>query len=605
MKTGCQGANITRILPRRMSTVLTTGMHFTAPSRIRRTLIALLDGLMVLNLFLILAVMVTGGWSGQVGRVSLAAHSTGNPSLVFSLLLVLRLLAGRHVAAPKSPVTRLFTWVLSRVAVLNAARPLLCLWSLAGAYFMVMSVVVVRRHLSLNSHAFDLGIFDQALWALTHGEGLWSSILGRHLLGEHFSPVMYAVGLGYRLWPDPMYLLVLQTAVLAAGALPLWWLVRQELGSPHWALLFSFLYLCYQPVRNVNLYDFHEIALTTPLLLGAFYYLNKRRYVVFAAFLLTALLCREEITQIMLVFGCYMMLAHGRRWIGASVAISGVILFLVLILAVIPHFRGGPYPFLERYSYLGLSIPEILGTLLMHPLHVLQHVVTRAKLEYAWRVFAPLAFLSFLSPVHLLLALPTFLQNILSDFSAQYSIDFQYTAPLTPFVFVSAVFGLKNLLTHHAQFSRYSRWTRRVGPIPVAVILLILMLVHFGESPASQLRRFAPNSHERFVRFDFLPRIPATASVSAQDALVPHLAHRARINQFPAVHDADYVVLDSSGPTWPVDGLTYLAKVWELLSGRYRVDFARAPLLLLRKRDQATPTPLTKGFAKGKRAPLE
>jgi uncharacterized membrane protein len=305
------------------------------------------------------------------------------------------------------------------------------------------------------------------------------------------------------------------------------------------------------------------------------------------------------------IFGCYIMFSHGRRWIGASVAILGVVLFFVLMLVVVPHLRGGPYPFVGRYSYLGHSIPEMLGTLLMHPLRVLQHVVTRAKLEYTWRVFAPLGFLSFLSPAHLILALPTFLQNVLSDYTAQYSIGFQYTAPLTPFVFVSAVFGLKNLLTHHAQFSWCARWTRWVRPLPVAAILLTLMLVHFGESPASQLRRFAPSSHERLVRFDLLPRIPATASVSAQDVLVPHLADRARITQFPVVHDAEYVVLDSSTTKWPANELTYMAKVRELLSGRYRIDFARGPLLLLRKDDKATPAPLPEGFAKEKRVPLE
>ena len=76
-------------------------------------------------------------------------------------------------------------------------------------------------------------------------------------------------------------------------------------------------------------------------------------------------------------------------------------------------------------------------------------------------------------------------------------------------------------------------------------------------------------------------------------------------HQFPGVHDADYAVLDSSRTKWPANDFTYMAKVRELLSGRYRVDFTRGPLLLLRKEDQAAPTSPPWAFAKGIWAPME
>ena len=58
-----------------------------------------------------------------------------------------------------------------------------------------------------------------------------------------------------------------------------------------------------------------------------------------------------------------------------------------------------------------------------------------------------------------------------------------------------------------------------------------------------------------------LGTIPAEARVSASTQLVPHLAFRESIYQFPVVNDAEYIVLLKEGDTYPLQKEDYFSKV--------------------------------------------
>jgi uncharacterized membrane protein len=253
------------------------------------------------------------------------------------------------------------------------------------------------------------------------------------------------------------------------------------------------------------------------------------------------------------------------------------------IFVIIPSYRQAPFGFVNRYSYLGESIPEIVKTLVTRPIYVLKHVVIMKKITYAFRVFGPLGFLSLLSPSHLLLAVPTFFQNILSESGFQYSIGFQYTSPLTPFVFVSAIYGGRNLLMKPGLRQRLKL---KVAPPHIiqslSVSLVVLCVLFFGKSPIYQLRQYAKTEHTA-VTDAFLESIPHAASVSAQGPLVPHLTHREDVYQFPVITGADYIVLDVTANKWPISDEEYRKILENLLQGEYEVLESKDGLLLLKR----------------------
>ena len=87
--------------------------------------------------------------------------------------------------------------------------------------FCVDLVVSFARHLSLGSTAWDLGIFDQAVYLIGHGLPAQSSLLGFHILGDHGALVLYPLGWLSRLIASPFLLLALQSAALAGAVFPL------------------------------------------------------------------------------------------------------------------------------------------------------------------------------------------------------------------------------------------------------------------------------------------------------------------------------------------------------------------------------------------------
>ena len=537
-----------------------------------RRVVGFVDLLILLVFAFMVLVILTGGIARDSGALTFSATSTRNPGRALVLLLLLR-----KCVAPSRPwaEVRLFRMLLGLVDRLRGAPPvMLRALPLAGAaaYAVIMSVVTIRKHEAFQSHGHDLGIFDQVMWRTVHGDVLGTSMLvSPHFFGEHVSPILLLVAPLYALVPDPRTLLWLQCVALASGAIAVHWIATRVLRDEAAAALVSLAYLAYQPMRNANLFDFHPIVLATPLLLFAFHHLESRQWGRFGLFLALAMACQEEIAILVAALGIYVGWVHGRRKTAVALVTLGAVILALDLWVVVPHFRNGPFSFTYRYGYLGDSIPEIVASLVTRPLLVLRHTLIPAKLDYLVDVFGPVAFLPFAAPAQLLLAAPTFFQNVLSDYAQQYSIRFQYTSPLTPFVFGAAIHG----------FRRLGARPERVGIL--LALLIVSAAVFFGESPARQLRQFAPTPHHARLGA-ILNGIPAAASVSAQDVLVPHLSRRARIHEYPALNDAEVVVLDASSSTYPLTREAYRRSVRDLLAaGDYGVRVWSDSVLVLQR----------------------
>jgi uncharacterized membrane protein len=80
----------------------------------------------------------------------------------------------------------------------------------AGLIFVVLLVPKLFQLASARAGDLDTGNYSNYAWAIFHGEGFAGSLLGRHQLSEHFSPVMVLVGLIYLAWPSAYVLMILQ-----------------------------------------------------------------------------------------------------------------------------------------------------------------------------------------------------------------------------------------------------------------------------------------------------------------------------------------------------------------------------------------------------------
>jgi len=156
------------------------------------------------------------------------------------------------------------------------------------AYIVVFGGLSMARHASFRTHALDLGTMDQAMWNTSRGRFLEYTPLpvtfsnapmdlspDNRLVGGKLELIFLPLSLLYWLWADPRVLIILQTILLASGAIPLYHLARTQLDDSAGALVITLCYLFYLPLHYVTLADFHASALMVPFLLWAWQAANR------------------------------------------------------------------------------------------------------------------------------------------------------------------------------------------------------------------------------------------------------------------------------------------------------------------------------------------
>src|SRR5437588_10186615 len=312
------------------------------------------------------------------------------------------------------PRTRLF-WIATGLVALAAI--------LFSAYFIFIHL---GRQSAYLTPAEDLGIMDQAVWSLTHGQLFHQTICntvsdtncygleGISRFAIHFEPILFLVSLFYFVLPGPTTLLILQTLVVASGTFPAFWLARLRLRNEFAAAGIALLYLLYPALQQAEIFDFHAVTLTASLLLFTLYFMYTRRTLWLFIFAILSMACKEEIPLVIAFFGLWSIIFQ-QRWRSGLVLVLLAIGWIGLIFWAYRHFSPTGHPLLaSRYAYLGNGPVEILRNVLLHPRSLIyQHVLERSHRLYVRILLAPVGYLPLLAPWILVLALPSIAINLL------------------------------------------------------------------------------------------------------------------------------------------------------------------------------------------------
>src|SRR5713101_5533311 len=212
-------------------------------------------------------------------------------------------------------------------------------------YMLEMSHQAVLRYDTFKATAFDLGNMDQVLWNTIHGRLFqftnqaidWYGPPTR--LALHFEPIILPLSLLYAFGADPRILLVFQTIVLALGAVPVFLLTRKYL--PEWPLLAALMattYLLAPALIGMNIFDFHPVALATPLLLYALLALEYKHYAWFLVACVLAACTKEDVPLAIAVLGILVIWKYGLPRLGLTLLIGGALWSLIAFKIIIPHF---------------------------------------------------------------------------------------------------------------------------------------------------------------------------------------------------------------------------------------------------------------------------
>src|SRR5581483_7064861 len=192
---------------------------------------------------------------------------------------------GRPHGLPRARGRRRARRALAEPDRIRRVRPRALLWTAILAYAAGFSALSILRHRAFNDGRYDLGNMVQTVWNTAHGHFLqMTSGDGVQIsrLAAHFDPILAAFAPLWWIWPSPEMLLAVQAVAVALGALPVYRLAHKHLGSERAGLGFALVYLLYPATEWLTLNEFHPVALSCPLLLFAFWYLDEDRLAAFA-----------------------------------------------------------------------------------------------------------------------------------------------------------------------------------------------------------------------------------------------------------------------------------------------------------------------------------
>ena len=398
--------------------------------------------------------------------------------------------------------------------------------AMVGTYVGVFGSLTWRQQSNFGTFGFDMGIYDQAIWLLSRFKDPFVTVRGLEYFGHHVNPITVLFVPAYWLGAGPHFLYLIETAWMAAGAVPVWLLARDRLASGWGALVLAGAFLLYPSLEWINWWHFHPDALSIAPLLFAWWLASRERWRWYAVAAGIALLCKEDAALALFMLGLIVAWRHHRR-IGLATSAIALGWFVLCTRVVIPHANGiGPF-YEQFFPGFGTSIGQIFFNAVWHPSRLL-HVAWRAdRRTYYHQLLGPVGYLPLLGLPASLLGAPQLVVNVISAHPYTHQIRYHYSSVICAAVFVGTI-----ELIGRARRVPALKW----GLVGLVGVCSILGNRAWSPSPIGTQYHSGiwagPSPRLAAVRAA-LALVPPRAGVAATYYLVPHLTHRVHIYEFP------------------------------------------------------------------------
>ena len=273
-------------------------------------------------------------------------------------------------------------------------------------FFAFVSVWTVCRVYSFSTPTFDFGIFAQMFHNMKES-GVPMTTVERDGALSHFnvhvSPVYYLLLPFYFVFPKPETLQVLQAAVLASAAIPLWFIGKHRgLTGPQRTLLCALL-LVYPAFAGGASYDIHENCFLTPFILWVFYGIERRNAAVIAVFSLLTLTVKEDAAVYVAVIALYLIVSSILKGTKSEkcLLITGAAMLIVSLVwfASVTSYLANVGDGVMTYRYKNFmydgssSLITVIKAVIMSPMKAVFECVDAEKLTFIMLTLAPLPLL--------------------------------------------------------------------------------------------------------------------------------------------------------------------------------------------------------------------
>lgn len=389
------------------------------------------------------------------------------------------------------------------------------------AYASYFVLVTVRTQQGLGTSAFDFGLYDQGMWLLSRGKAPFVTLMGRNLLGDHTSFVLLPFVPLYWFLRSTATLFVVQSIVIALGALPVFWYSRKALQSDLLGAVMAAVYLLHPAVGYTALENFHPDAFLGLFVGLAVYGAIEKKWRMYFIAVVLSMLVKEDVGLVIIPLGVWVAL---RRDVKRGVlTVAGSFVAMVLLFFVwLKHFTGVSFRNSWRIPFGGAS--GLLRTAVRRPWKLISYLVSDGRPTYVFQMLAPVGFVFVTAPEVAVIGFVVLFTNVLSTFWYQYNIEYHYSLVIVPVLVIGTSYAL-------------SRAVGKTRQLLVALVLGSALLSAYVWSPLPGGRTHVQVWHTDHPAVpaarDLFQLIPANAKISVYHQLAGQLARRQFVYSFP------------------------------------------------------------------------
>lgn len=461
------------------------------------------------------------------------------------------------------------------------ARPLFFVWIILLS--ILYSALSVIRHDHYQSGAFDLGIFDQAVWQYANFLYPFNTIKDRFILGDHFTLTLPLLAPLFSLWDDVRILLIFQAIWISISSYAIYEIARLRKFSAYVALLLSIMYSIFYGIQAAVFFDFHPVIIGVGLLAWLAYFFEAKKKKLFVITLILMLLTQENMGIALACLGMIYLFQKAYRKSAILFIVGGLTVSIVLT-RVIALLSPIGYQYEPAISHNLFTITS-------------NFFDSSEKLQVWIYSFTGFGLLPLLSPGAIFATFLDLAQYFITgpEYARMWSPLMHHRAVLAVFLVLGCLDALSLL--------------KKKGVHPSYIITICFLLAcffqYFFHHPLNKLvkQSFLYTPSWVLDNDKIVSQVPKNVSVATQQSIVPHLSHRKKIylawpreKDFPKTvcgrkmcwwldfpDDAEYLIIDLHPDQWITQLLETNDHVREALVSMER----SGKISLLKKQNEA------------------
>ena len=315
----------------------------------------------------------------------------------------------------------------------------LALVAVVTLYVAYFTTRTLGLHHDLDTSSYDFGLYDQGLWLMSRFHAPFVTLMGRNLMGDHASFILFFLVPVYWLFPAAGTLLFAQSLAIGLAAVPVFLYARRRLASEWMALVLASAFLLHPAVGWTNFENFHPDSFVGVFIGFALWAALTRRWKLYATFVVLSLLVKEDVSLVVVPLGIWVAMKRDRR-IGLVTIVGSVGYMAFAMLVVMRGLTGMATRNAWRIPFGGPV--GFVTRVFARPQDVYDHVTADNRPRYVWQMATPFAWLFLRLPSVAAIATLVLAGNVISTFGYQYSIVYHYSLIVVPVLALGTVYAI-------------------------------------------------------------------------------------------------------------------------------------------------------------------